>query len=216
MRYKNIIWDMDGTLLNTLDDLTDCVNAALSKYGLPKRTTAETRLFVGKGLRHMFNCSAPANLDSDKADEIFEFFKDYYSTHSHIKTAPYSGICEILEKLHADGFKMAIVSNKVDGALKDLAREFFGESIDFVIGDQPGLARKPAPDMVNKALEALGADKSNSVYIGDSDVDLATAQNSALPCISVLWGFRTEDELAAKGADTFCRTPDELYEYLIG
>ncbi len=214
MRYKNIIWDMDGTLLNTLDDLTDCVNVALSKYGLPERTIAETRLFVGKGLRHMFNLSAPADLDSEKADEIFEFFKGYYETHNQIKTGPYEGICEMLEKLHAEGFKMAIVSNKVDGALKVLAKEFFGDNVDFVIGDQPGLARKPEPDMVDKALEVLGADKSESVYIGDSDVDLATAENSALPCISVLWGFRTREELTAKGGKVFCETPEELYEYL--
>lgn len=216
MKYKALIWDMDGTLLNTLDDLTDCANVALAKFGYPERTINETRLFVGKGLRHMFNCCVPEGTPESEVDVAFEFFKDYYITHNQIKTAPYEGACEVLKKLHSEGFKMAIVSNKADAALNVLAREFFGDSVDFVIGEQQGLEKKPAPDMVMKALSVLGADKSEAVYIGDSDVDLATAQNSALPCISVLWGFRTREELSARGADTFCETFDELYRLLRG
>ncbi len=214
MKYNTIIWDMDGTLLNTLDDLTDCANAALVKFGYPERTIDETRLFVGKGLRHMFNCCVPEGLSEKEFDEAFEFFKDYYITHNQIKTAPYAGACETLQKMKSDGFRMAIVSNKADKALNILAKEFFGDSVDFVIGEQPGLEKKPAPDMVDKALSVLGSDKSDAVYIGDSDVDLATAKNSALPCISVLWGFRTKAELEANGAETFCETFDELYSYL--
>ncbi len=214
MKYNTIIWDMDGTLLNTLDDLTDCANTALRKFGYPERSISETRLFVGKGLRHMFSCCVPEDISESDFDTAFEFFKEFYVSHNSIKTAPYDGAADILKKLKSDGFRMAIVSNKADAALNILARKFFGDSIDYVIGEQPSLEKKPAPDMVMKALSELGAEKNDAVYIGDSDVDLATANNSELPCISVLWGFRTKEELSAKGADTFCSSFDELYDYL--
>lgn len=214
MKYKAIIWDMDGTLLNTLDDLTDCVNYALTKYGLPKRDISETRHFVGNGIGRMIRLSLPQDADEETYEKVFESFKEYYTDHCKIKTGPYPGVQQLLSRLKAEGFKMAIVSNKVDFALKALAKECFGDSIDVAIGEREGLRRKPEPDMVELAMKEIGAQKSETVYIGDSDVDLMTARNSGLDCINVLWGFRTKEELTACGATRFASDTDELFKML--
>ena len=214
MKYKAIIWDMDGTLLNTLDDLTDCLNHTLAQFDMPPRDISETRLFVGNGLGRMIRLSIPENTDEATYEKVLELFKDYYKDHCRIKTRPYPGITDILVCLKAEGFKMAIVSNKVDFALKALAKECFGDSIDVAIGEQEGMRRKPEPDMVEAALKALGVSKKDAVYIGDSNVDLMTARNSGLDCISVLWGFRTKEELTECGADTFVSNTEELFDML--
>lgn len=214
MKYKAIIWDMDGTLMSTLEDLTDSVNHALAQFGMPPRTLEETRRFVGNGIGRFVRLSMPEGESDETVSKVLECFTGWYGEHCRIKSRPYNGVTTLLERLKQEGFKMAIVSNKIDFALKIIAKECFGDSVDVVIGEQEGLARKPAPDMVYKALEELGVEKNEAVYIGDSDVDLKTARNSGLDCVNVLWGFRTKEELTACGADTFVSDTDELYSLL--
>ena len=197
-----VIFDMDGTLLNTLEDLTDAVNVALEQNGYPKRTLEEMRLFVGNGAANMIRKAAPQGADQQA---VMDAFVKYYGAHCQDKTRPYDGIMEALEALKAK-YKVAVVSNKPDYAVKLMCRHIFPGVHG--VGEIRGIPRKPAPDMVWAAMKEIGADKC--VYIGDSDVDLATARNSGLPCISVLWGFRTRQELEADGADCFCEDPTQL------
>lgn len=209
MRYSTVIWDMDGTILNTLEDLCDSVNFVLSANGYPERTLEQTRCSVGNGIRRLIELSLPDGEKNPNFDRIFAEFKEHYSVACQIKTRPYDGIGEVLDKLKEKGIKMAVVSNKIDNAVKELAREFFPQ-MDYALGEVEGIARKPAPDMVEMALKTLGSSKAESVYIGDSDVDLQTARNSGLDCINVLWGFRTKEELLAQGATVFAEVPNDL------
>lgn len=209
MKYDAVIWDMDGTILNTLEDLCDSVNYALEKYGYPERTLEQTRCSVGNGIRRLMELSVPGGEENPRFENIFDAFKEHYAGNRRNKTRPYDGIDTVLEALKAKGIKMAVVSNKVDVAVQELARDFYPQ-MDFALGETEGLARKPAPDMVEKALEVLGVSKAEAVYIGDSEVDVLTAKNSGLDCISVLWGFRTREELISHGASVFASSPDEL------
>lgn len=197
-----VIFDMDGTLLNTLEDLTDAVNVALEQNGYPKRTLEEMRLFVGNGAANMIRKAAPQGADQQA---VMDAFVKYYGVHCQDKTRPYEGIMEALEALKAK-YKVAVVSNKPDYAVKLMCKHIFPGVHG--VGEIQGIPRKPAPDMVWAAMKEIGADKC--VYIGDSDVDLTTARNSGLPCISVLWGFRTRQELEEYGADCFCEDPTQL------
>lgn len=208
---------MDGTLLNTLEDLKDSTNHMLSVNGFKKRTLEEVRQFVGNGLRKLLERAVPVEALDDKAfmDKLFKEFCDYYQEHSNIKTAPYEGVNKMLDRINTFGYSSAIVSNKIDFAVKDLTKKFFGDRIRVAVGEREGVAHKPAPDMVEIALKELGATKENSIYIGDSEVDLKTAQNSGLPCISVLWGFRDKDFIAEHGGKIFVNTLDELADKLI-
>ncbi len=215
MKYTTVIWDMDGTILDTLQDLHDSVNFALDKFGMPARTFEETRRSVGNGIRRLMELSVPNGESNPLFEEAFSAFKGHYETNRKNKTRPYDGICEVLDTLKAKGIKMAVVSNKIHDAVIELAREFYPQ-MDYALGDTEGLKRKPAPDMVEKALDALGSAKSESVYIGDSEVDVLTAKNSGLDCISVLWGFRTKDELFENGAAVFAERPNELIALITG
>ncbi len=214
LKFKALVWDLDGTLLNTIDDLRDAANYALTAHGLPARTTEEMKQFVGRGIHYMLTRAVPNGEDNPLFAEVKKTFMPYYEAHCGDKTAPYAGIGEALAALRAAGMKMAIVTNKIQSAAEELAGEMFPD-IDIVIGDSPAVKRKPAPDGVFLALEKLGVSPADAAYIGDSDIDYATATNASLPCLSVLWGFRTREQLAAVGADTFFEAPDELTRFVL-
>jgi len=209
-QYDTYIFDLDGTLLNTLSDLREATNHALRKNSLPERSLDEVRRFVGNGVRLLIERAVPQNTTAEQTDQVFEDFRQYYLIHSMDTTAPYDGIIPMLAELSRRGKRMAVVSNKLHEATNELVSHFFGQYISVAIGESKGVRRKPAPDTVEEALRCLGVDKENAVYVGDSDVDLQTARNSGLPCISVLWGFRDRDFLAGLGADCFIEKPEEL------
>lgn len=213
-KYKAIIWDMDGTLLDTLDDLKDSMNAALTEFGLPQRTRDEIRSSVGNGIMRLVELSVPGGKEHSQFEEIFSFFKEHYGKNCRNKTKAYDGLEKLLPELKAGGLRMAIVSNKIDSAVKELAGIYFGETIDVAIGETIGNRKKPYPDMVIEAMRILNAESGDTVYIGDSEVDLKTAKNSGLDCISVSWGFRSKQELQALGAKTIVDKPEELADFL--
>ena len=216
MKNRYIIFDMDGTLLDSLTDLQNTLNYCFRKEGFPERTYQEVRTFVGNGLRTLIERAVPQGTPDEKTDEILEIFKPHYMEHCMDYTAPYAGIMDMLAKLKDAGYKMAIVSNKADAALKHLSEHFFGEFIDVAVGERAGMNKKPAPDLVYLAMEEIGATKDNTVYIGDSEVDYQTAMNSGLKCISVLWGFRDRDLLEGYGADCFASSPQDVVKMLEG
>ena len=214
MNIKAVIWDLDGTLLNTLDDLAASVNAALAMNGMPLRSTEEVRAFVGNGIRNLMIRAVPGGEANPAFDKALEDFIRHYGAHSRDRTRPYDGILEMLDKLSAAGVKHAIVSNKIDFAVKALSRAYFGERMCAAIGDDPSRAKKPAPDSVFAAMREMGVTAQETVYVGDSDVDVLTARNAGVPCVAVLWGFRDEACLRAAGAKMLARTPDELREII--
>ena len=214
MNIKAVIWDLDGTLLNTLDDLAASVNAALAMNDMPLRSTEEVRAFVGNGIRKLMMRAVPGGEANPAFDKALEDFIRHYGAHSRDRTRPYDGILEMLDKLSAAGVKHAIVSNKIDFAVKALSRAYFGERMCAAIGDDPSRARKPAPDSVFAAMREMGVTAQETVYVGDSDVDVLTARNAGVPCVAVLWGFRDEACLRAAGAERLARTPDELREII--
>ncbi len=205
-----ILFDLDGTLLSTLEDLTDAVNYTLRHYHCPERTLGEVNTFVGYGAYNLISSALPGRETDPSVEEALAFYQDYYDTHSQIKTRPYDGILEALEALCKE-YPVAIVSNKPDRATKPLCREYFGGEI-FALGQQDALPRKPAPHMVFAAMQAIGVEKC--IYVGDSEVDVQTAQNAGVPCLSVLWGFRDRELLAQNGATHFCDDPKKLVDCL--
>ena len=213
--YKLAVFDMDGTILDTLEDLKDSTNFALKKCGYPPRSYDEVRRFVGNGIRKLIERAVPEGLTVEQIDRVHEVFTEHYKVHCADKTKAYDGIKPLLEKLRASGVKTAVVSNKADYGVQELCKEYFDGLFDYAVGEREGIRRKPAPDAVNEALRALGIDKSEAVYIGDSDVDFETAKNAELPCISVLWGFRDEEFLREKGATLFVRDPAEIYDIIM-
>lgn len=200
-----LLWDLDGTLLDTLTDLKDATNYALQQHGFPTRSLEEIRSFVGNGARRQIHLSLPDGTDEATEAQVLATYQAYYANHAQVKTCPYPGVLEALEEL-GKRYPMAVVSNKPDFAVKPLCKQFFGDI--FALGEVPGCPRKPAPDMLHKALEALGAD--TCVYIGDSEVDVITAKNAGYPCLTVLWGFRDRDCLEQAGATHFCALPADL------
>lgn len=214
MKHCAILWDLDGTLLDTLADLRDATNYALRQFGCPPRSLAEIRRFVGNGARNQIRLSLPGREDDPDLDQVLACYKAYYNAHCQIKTGPYPGILAVLEQLKAQGYPMAVVSNKPDSAVKILCREHFGELISVAIGETPELARKPDPAMPHFAARAMGAAPEACIYVGDSEVDIRTARNAGMKCVSVLWGFRDEDVLAENGAEIFCRNVSDLPEIL--
>lgn len=213
--YDTIIFDLDGTLLNTLEDLADSTNAALTRNGLPTRSLEEVRRFVGNGVARLIHLAVPEDTSQALEAKCFAEFKAHYLTNMRHKTAPYPGIFGLLEALGQQNLQLAVVSNKFDPAVKELCADYFGALIPLAMGDRPGLEKKPAPDLVLLALEKLGANPSRAVYVGDSEVDLQTARNAHLPCLAVSWGFRDRAFLAAQGAKTIVDTPEELLGLLL-
>ena len=205
---------MDGTVLNTLDDLATSVNYVLTRYGMPVHCTEDYRRYFGNGIRYALECAVPKGTEETTIDQMLPVFKEHYNAHCLDKTRPYDGIPELMKALRDRGFKLAIVSNKIDSAVKELNAKFFSAYVDVTIGEREGIRRKPAPDTVVQALKELKSSKHEAVYIGDSEVDLQTAANAGLPCISVLWGFREKDFLTEQGATVFANTPQEIYDLL--
>lgn len=195
-----VIFDLDGTLLDTLTDLTDSVNTVLARYSLPQYSAEEIRGFVGNGIRRLMQLTIPDGEAHPQFEEIYNEFREYYNMHCMECTEPYPGILLLLSELQKEGYKTAIVSNKADSAVKILKDIYFRDLIPVAIGESPSCRKKPAPDSVYQAMEELGTDKAHTVYVGDSDVDLRTAENAGIPCILVSWGFRDREFLLAHGA----------------
>lgn len=195
MRYQTIIFDLDGTLLNTLEDLCDSVNVIMERYGWKTHSLEEIRRFVGNGIGKLMERATPDGLENPYFLQAFDDFRSYYTEHCQIKTRPYDGVLDLMKELQEKGAALAIVSNKNDAAVKELNEIYFSGCVSAAIGEKEGRKRKPAPDEVNAALEELGKTKEGAVYIGDSEVDYATACASGLPCILVSWGFRDREIL---------------------
>ncbi len=212
--YQAVIFDLDGTLLYTLEDLKDGVNHVMRNWNYPERTLDEVRRFVGNGIHKLIERAVPEGLEDEKVEQVFEEFKTYYTAHCEIKTRPYDGIMELLAQLKEKGIKLAIVSNKNDAAVKELARDYFADYIEkkVAIGEREGIRKKPAPDSVFEAMRILGVDKKDTVYVGDSDVDRATAKNAGLDCISVTWGFRDEALLKSLEPEYLIAEPEEILD----
>lgn len=209
---KLVVFDMDGTILNTLDDLKDTLNYALGQYHFPARTLEETRAFVGNGIHKLIERAVPEGTDAQTVEKVFNTFLEYYQIHCMDQTRPYPGIVSLLQSLKEAGLLTAVVSNKADAAVQELCERFFPGLFDFAVGEHEGVQKKPAPDMVQLALRTLGTQASDAVYVGDSDVDLATAKNSGLDSIIVTWGFRDREFLESQGADVFADTPEKVRE----
>ena len=216
-RYSTFIFDLDGTLLDTLADLAASVNYALGSCDLPQHTTDDVRRFVGNGVRVLMERAVPQGAQNPLFDTAFATFRQHYLDHSLDTTRPYDGIPQLLAELRQRGCRLAVVSIKFYSATQELCRHFFPDTISVAIGEHEaeGIRKKPAPDTVVEALRQLGVGSEGAVYVGDSDVDVLTARNSGLPCISVLWGFRSRDFLIQHGATTFALTPQDILQYSI-
>lgn len=212
MTYRTYIFDLDGTLLDTLADLAASVNYALHTHGMPARSIDDVRRFVGNGVRLLMERAVPNGAANPQFDDAFTTFRQHYMQHSLDTTRPYPGIPESLAALRARGCRIAVVSNKMMAATQELCHHFFPDVVEVAIGEHEaeGIRKKPAPDTVFAALKSLGVGKEGAVYVGDSDVDISTARNAGIPCISVLWGFRNRDFLLHHGATTFVAAPEEL------
>ena len=216
-KYKKIdtvIFDMDGTTLNTLVDLANAVNYVLSAFDMPTHAIEEYRKWFGNGIRYAIRCAVPESTSEETIDKMLPVFKEYYGVHCLDETRPYDGILDLMKVLKEHGYKMAIVSNKIDPAVKELNNRFFKDYVDVAIGERDGIRRKPAPDTVIEALKELGSTEETSIYIGDSEVDFETANNSNLPSILVLWGFRDKDYLIKIGAKELADTPMDIFKIL--
>ena len=209
-----IIFDLDGTLLDTLQDLADSVNAALAANGFPMRTVDEVRRFVGNGVRRLMELAIPEGEKNPLFEQTLAQFKEHYAVHCMDKTAPYEGILPLLTELKERGYKLAVVSNKFDAAVKELNRQYFGELIPVAIGEKSTVRKKPAPDSVFAAIEALKSDTGSAIYVGDSEVDILTAKNAGIPCALVTWGFRDKAYLHENGGELFFDDADALKTYI--
>ena len=210
MTYKLAIFDLDGTVLDTLEDLADSVNHALEENRLPTRSIDEVRRFIGNGARLLIERSVPHGTEPELTDRVFEEYRTYYNTHSDIKTKPYDGIIEMLTRLREKGIRLAVLSNKPDPAVQVLCKQYFPGLFDSVAGEKSGIPRKPSPDAVNAILDEFSLPHTDAVYIGDSDVDVETAKNAGIDCISVTWGFRDEALLLSAGAKCAVHSAAEL------
>ena len=210
MRYEAVIFDLDGTLLDTLGDLAASTNRALAHFGLPQRSLEEVRQFVGNGVEKLIRRAVPTGTSETRILDCLDWFKKDYMLHMRDQTAPYVGILSLLRALRDNGCKSAVVSNKFDSAVKALCREHFGDLLPVAVGERPGTRKKPARDLVDLCIAELGVPAERCVYVGDSDVDIQTAANAGLPCLSVTWGFRSRDFLTAHGASVLVDTPEDL------
>lgn len=211
--FKAAIFDLDGTLIDSLQDLWISVNHSLSQMGFPKRSLDEVRQFVGNGVGKLMQRAVPQGTDNALVEQCLQCFKQHYVKHCCENTAPYEGVVPMLRVLHQQGILTAIVSNKLQSGVDELVDEHFKGIIDVVIGEREGIRRKPAPDMVDLAVQQLQLEKDDCLYIGDSDVDVQTAGNAGLDCVAVLWGFRSRDVLLQAGATRFVEHPAELLEF---
>ena len=208
--YKLVIFDMDGTILDTLEDLKNATNYALRAHNYPERTLEEVKSFVGNGILLLIKRAVPEGTGEEDIQRVYETFTKYYGEHCADATKPYDGILPLIQSLRANGIKTAVVSNKADFAVQELVEAYFPDCFDVAIGERAGIQKKPAPDSVFEVIRALNMTPEDAVYVGDSDVDLATAKNAGLPCIAVEWGFRSHDFLISHGATTLITKPEEI------
>lgn len=211
---KAVIFDLDGTILDTLDDLTASVNFALTKNNLPQRTLEEVRSFVGNGIRLLIERSVPAKTEKSIVDSCFDDFKAHYKSNSAVLTKPYNGIPSLINDLRNIGIKTAVVSNKADFAVQTLVEKYFPGLFDYSVGEKEGVRRKPYPDSVFCAVKALGVEVDECIYVGDSDVDIETARNAKMKCIAVTWGFRDRTFLQELNSDYIADMPKEILEII--
>lgn len=216
MHYQLAIFDMDGTILNTLQDLTNSLNAALAKSGYPQHTLEEVRFFVGNGIRRLIERGVPVGTPVEQIDIVHRDFTAHYQVHCADTTQPYDGIPQLLQTLRHAGCKTAVVSNKADYAVQELCKQYFDSMFDFAVGEREHILKKPAPDSVNEVLQQLQIDRNQAVYIGDSDVDVQTAKNAAMDGIFVEWGFRSKEFLLENGAKRIVSKPSELVPLILG
>ncbi len=212
MGYKAAIFDLDGTLLDTLQDLTNSLNYAMEQNGYPQHTLHEVQYFVGNGVRMLVKRGCPAGTSEENEQKAYDDFVRHYARHSMDNTKPYDGIPELLQALLERGIRISVVSNKLETAVIDLCNDFFPNTFEFMVGNRPDLLPKPAPDSVYEVVDRLGLERSDIVYIGDSEVDLQTAENSGMDCIGVDWGFRDAEYLRNLGATYVVKTPAEILE----
>ena len=208
---KIIIFDLDGTILDTIIDLTNAVNYAMQMCNYPTHTSDEVKCMVGNGIKNLIKRAMPQGYLEDAFIEFFSYFKSYYEEHTYDYTKPYDGILEVLERLKSEGYLLAIASNKADFAVKKLSRHFFGNLFYASLGAKEGFALKPNKAIIDEILN-MSDSEYQAIYVGDSEVDILTASNAGIPCISVTWGFREEEALRNNGATVIARTPEELYE----
>ncbi len=209
-KYDTYIFDLDGTLLDTLGDLAASCNFALRSHSLPEHSVDDVRRFVGNGVRKLMERAIPQGEANPAFAETYAEFRRHYMEHNLDTTRPYPGVMPMLKSLKDEGKNIAVVSNKFYAATRELCRHFFGDYVEVAIGERDGIRKKPAPDTVVEALRELGVQSEGAVYVGDSDVDVQTAANSGMPCVSVLWGFRDRDFLIAHGAVTLISSPEDL------
>lgn len=214
MKYTTIIFDLDGTLLNTLADLAAATNHALAEHKLPQRTTDEVRLFVGNGIRKLIERAVPADTPAELLEKVFASFNKYYKQHCADNTRPYDGVPQLLQQLRAAGCRTAIVSNKADYGVQALAKQYFDGQLDAACGERAGIAKKPAPDMLLAIMQQLNAEPASTIYIGDSDTDLDTARNAGVDCIGACWGFRGRAFLEAHGAKLLAENVGDIWELI--
>ena len=212
-KYHTVLFDMDGTILDTLDDLTDSVNHTLCQMGFPERTREEVRAYLGYGSRRLIERSL-GTTETEIVDRAFRIYRAWYAEHTQIKTKPYDGITDVMHALRERGIRVAVASNKPEPMVKKLCEYHFPKLVDAAVGDIEGRERKPQPDMIDAVLDRLGTPHSGAVYVGDTEVDVQTAQNARLPVIAVGWGFRSKEQQAEAGATVFADTPDELLALL--
>lgn len=214
MNYKLLIFDLDGTILNTIEDLCNSTNYALGAHNFPTRTIEEVRKFVGNGIKKLIERAVPSGTSSETIEQVLDTFKKHYALHCADKTSPYDGIMELLTALRAQGFLTAVVSNKADFAVQSLCNDYFPGMFDFVVGEREGIRRKPYPDSVEEVLTKLQVKKEQAVYIGDSEVDIQTAKNAGMSSIAVSWGFREEAFLREQGAENIVNKPSEILNFI--
>ena len=216
MEIEAIIFDLDGTLLNTLEDLADSTNFALDKLNYPPHSTEEIKSFVGNGVAKLIERAIPNGRKNPDFDKCLNIFKKHYSQNMYNKTRPYDNIINLLTELKRENYKLAVVSNKFDSAVKELCEKYFPDLIDIAIGENEamGIKKKPAPDTVLQVLDILKIDSLQAIYVGDSDVDIMTAKNSNMRCISVTWGFRDREFLIKNNAEIIIDKPKEIIDYL--
>lgn len=212
MKYNTYIFDLDGTLLDTLQDLANAVNHAMREMNYPERTVDEVRRFIGNGIRMLIKRAAPQGISVEDYEKTLAIFTAYYLDHIADFTKPYDGIAEVIKTLKSKGCKVAVVSNKADEAAKKVVKDYFGDIFDMVVGKMDRFPSKPEPDSVLYVIETLGADKDKCIYSGDSEVDVQTAHNAGLPCVGVTWGNRDVSELIAAGAEYIAEKPNEILE----
>lgn len=212
--YQLVVFDLDGTLLNTLDDLAGSVNYALHTHGFPQHTLEEVRSYIGHGISSLIRNALPAGTDDASHARVLETFKPHYNAHQNDLTAPYPGVCELLESLQQAGIATAVLSNKSHRNVQELCGAHFGKWISLAAGEQEGIPRKPAPDGLLRVMKEMNVSAENTLYVGDGDSDVVTAANAGVDCAAVTWGFRSEEQLRAAGAKNLFDSTEKLGDFI--